>query len=542
MSFDAHANFASTTVATAPSPATSGTSLVVAAGTGALLPTPPFNMTVSPASANPTAANAEIIRVTVVSTDTLTITRAQEGTSARTIIVGDQIANTVTAQTLTDVQGQAVAPVIHRLSAVFPFFQAAKTRRVDMALIGDSNAIAATNSGHAQGMQLAFCTRFGMYATDVKAAGPKQGQTGYFAQADDWGSSSIANDALPSSHTQYGVSYNVDEAVNGFMLRPLCLQSGTVDASAETSLHLIPGLLIDTTAHLKWHFDYGTFTATGGSFETSCRRQFTLTFESAFPPTSISTHAGSNGMAMGSLDVPASGGRSGAILSFAYGAAAQTPRIITAPFVSFWQRVEVVDTAAGMAYSVLLYQGGQPTRIAALALQAMTQAAFTEWAAMLTGLQVGDPMACIHIIQGQNDDSDTNQSVGPAPALSSTPAGVSDNHNACIIRLRTLWAAAGYDLKNLYFLLGPYHPQATHLHAPKTAALRALADTTYNVAVMDGDIQSNVAAFTEYGFYFNEGPGSDYHLNGPTQQPAPLLNGYDTWGKMTVDSIAPPAL
>lgn len=101
---DAHKNFAYSTVATAPDPATTGTSLVVAAGDGALFPTAPFNATVWPTGTQPTAANAEIVRVTVVSTDTLTITRAQEGSGARSIVVGDQIAATITAKTLTDAE------------------------------------------------------------------------------------------------------------------------------------------------------------------------------------------------------------------------------------------------------------------------------------------------------------------------------------------------------------------------------------------------------------------------------------------------------
>ncbi len=102
--FDAHKNFAYSTVATAPSPATSGTSLVVASGDGALFPTPPFNATVWPAGLQPLASNAEIVRVTGISTDTLTITRAQESSSARSIIVGDQIAATITKKTITDLE------------------------------------------------------------------------------------------------------------------------------------------------------------------------------------------------------------------------------------------------------------------------------------------------------------------------------------------------------------------------------------------------------------------------------------------------------
>jgi prepilin-type N-terminal cleavage/methylation domain-containing protein len=81
-------------VATAPSPAATGTSLAVTAGQGSRLPTPPFEVTIFPTGSQPTAANAEIVLVTAISGDTLTITRAQEGTTARTIVVGDQIAAT----------------------------------------------------------------------------------------------------------------------------------------------------------------------------------------------------------------------------------------------------------------------------------------------------------------------------------------------------------------------------------------------------------------------------------------------------------------
>lgn len=114
MAFDAHANFAYSTVATAPSPASSGTSLTVQAGAGTLFPTPPpFNAVVWPAaSAHPEKANAEIVRVTAISTDTLTITREQEGTSARSIEVGDQIRAWITNKTLTDIEGAVSSSLI----------------------------------------------------------------------------------------------------------------------------------------------------------------------------------------------------------------------------------------------------------------------------------------------------------------------------------------------------------------------------------------------------------------------------------------------
>lgn len=104
--FDGAANFSYSTVATAPSPATSGTTLVVAAGTGTVYPTPPFDATIWPSGAQPLTTNAEIVRVTGIATDTLTFTRgpqtADPGGINRTVVVGDQIAANITLKTLTD--------------------------------------------------------------------------------------------------------------------------------------------------------------------------------------------------------------------------------------------------------------------------------------------------------------------------------------------------------------------------------------------------------------------------------------------------------
>lgn len=101
---DQHKNFAYSTVATPPSPATTGTSLVVGSGHGTRFPAVPFNATVVANGEIPIPTNAEIIRVTEISTDTLTIVRGQEGTTARAIIAGDQIAATITVKSLTDIE------------------------------------------------------------------------------------------------------------------------------------------------------------------------------------------------------------------------------------------------------------------------------------------------------------------------------------------------------------------------------------------------------------------------------------------------------
>ena len=112
MAFDAHKNLAVSAVLTPPTPATTGTTLGVTAGHGARFPAVPFNATVWLSSALPDPTTAEVVRVTARSGDTLTITRAQEGSTARTILVGDLIAATVTAKALTDVESGANFPLV----------------------------------------------------------------------------------------------------------------------------------------------------------------------------------------------------------------------------------------------------------------------------------------------------------------------------------------------------------------------------------------------------------------------------------------------
>jgi hypothetical protein len=112
-SFDDHKNFGYSTVAMAPDPPDRGTSLTVQPGHGSMFPAPPFNASVWPYGDQPLADNAEIVRVTAVAGDVLTIARAQEGSSTRLIQVNDQIAATITAKTFTDIEDAVVTRVVH---------------------------------------------------------------------------------------------------------------------------------------------------------------------------------------------------------------------------------------------------------------------------------------------------------------------------------------------------------------------------------------------------------------------------------------------
>lgn len=95
-------DFATSTVLTAPSPADSGTSLVVTAGHGARFPASPFYVTVHPPSEMPTLDNAEKLLVSTKSDDTFTITRAQGDTTAKSIEAGWRISNTLFLEDIPD--------------------------------------------------------------------------------------------------------------------------------------------------------------------------------------------------------------------------------------------------------------------------------------------------------------------------------------------------------------------------------------------------------------------------------------------------------
>lgn len=88
-------DFATGTVFTAPTPATSGTTLVLNSGEGAYMPATPFYATVHPPAVFPTVGNSEKVKVTNVSGDTLTIQRGISGISAKAIQVGWRVSNTL---------------------------------------------------------------------------------------------------------------------------------------------------------------------------------------------------------------------------------------------------------------------------------------------------------------------------------------------------------------------------------------------------------------------------------------------------------------
>ncbi len=106
---DAVNNLAISFVATAPSPATSGTVFSVLTGGGASFPAVPFDAVVGPAGVALTRSNAEIIRVTAVSGDTLTALRGQYGTTPIAIQEFYQVYQGITANLLEQIANNSLA-------------------------------------------------------------------------------------------------------------------------------------------------------------------------------------------------------------------------------------------------------------------------------------------------------------------------------------------------------------------------------------------------------------------------------------------------
>lgn len=103
MGVDGHKNFALAPIAVAPAPALSGLVLTLQAGGGALMPTTAFDAPCWPPGVAPSAGNAEIVRVSSIVGDVVTLSaRAQQGTVAKSIEAGWQFANMLTAKTIDD--------------------------------------------------------------------------------------------------------------------------------------------------------------------------------------------------------------------------------------------------------------------------------------------------------------------------------------------------------------------------------------------------------------------------------------------------------
>lgn len=219
-------NFAVATVATPPSPATTGTSLVLSSGLGARMPATPFQATISPAPSGsdpyPTPSNSEIVTVSLVSTDTLTIVRAQEGSTARTVVAGDLVIASVTVDVLEDIgsgsvtkvaqtaHGLAVGDVIKRSGGSYAKAQADSAANAEVigmvCAVADANNFAYITAGEVPGLS-------GLTDNTIYFLSPTT--AGALTATEPSGYGQVSKPVLWSKGTTSGIFFNQRGAVIG---------------------------------------------------------------------------------------------------------------------------------------------------------------------------------------------------------------------------------------------------------------------------------------------------------------------------------------
>lgn len=83
---------------------TSDTTWVLEAGYGDEMPAVPFELTATPFGQLSTMGNSEIVRVTARSTDTLTVVRAQKGTTAKAFLAGAVVSNGISTDDVVGIE------------------------------------------------------------------------------------------------------------------------------------------------------------------------------------------------------------------------------------------------------------------------------------------------------------------------------------------------------------------------------------------------------------------------------------------------------
>ena len=124
--------------------------LSVATGEGARFPSP-TGADFFYATLIDTSNNLEIIKVTARSTDTFTIVREQESTSARAYSTSDRIELRITAAGLADIASSAVGGGAYLGESGVPNGDSSDIIRINEQTLNNSQTMVATDNGSATG-------------------------------------------------------------------------------------------------------------------------------------------------------------------------------------------------------------------------------------------------------------------------------------------------------------------------------------------------------------------------------------------------------
>jgi hypothetical protein len=408
------------------------------------------------------------------------------------------------------------------VGAAARFVHMAATRRVDIAIIGDSNTRQLNVTGHEDGMARGFAARFGVYATRIETFMPQDSWQAFVFASGDGQATPFTIPVSPTVADPYTF------LGDGFPLAFGYLPSGqTVYSTYNIGLSIDPSHPIGIEHPLRYHFS--DIAMGGGSYAFSVRAPWPGDAFSNFFAAQIAP-APESGVRDLSFDIPAGERASNGLMIVPANAAQSLGS--AGPLMVLYNRVERTDQPTGIAYSPMWFQGGQSARKALASFLQSDQnvTAMREWMRQATREQgTGDGVLLVHIMHGGNDAGDTLPSLGPIGGLPSyQPPGQTDNTRGIINWLRSAWVGAGRDPSLLFFLLGPYHPLADRFELQQgyEQGWRDIAGEDSQVFTIAGTMLSTPAEFEARGF--NRSEADHAHLS---------IDGYWTWGTTTVGAL-----
>jgi hypothetical protein len=351
--------------------------------------------------------------------------------------------------------------------ALKPFFERARTGRVDVVAIGDSNQ-AFGGHGWDEGWQRALAERWPVYAGPVQSAGENIGNSGRLG----WEMQAY------SINTAVGLAWSGAPPTLDGLLPPLgammnyaYLSDGVSGAATNTAgIYMNAASPLDVNSWLRYRVVSGVFPGSGaGSFQPMIRMGQPPYAWFVVGPVA-STRGPSWGTRVTTLDLPAAS--RGTALDFR---ATPFGQPVVGPFLWYYQRVESVSRANGVSFTTFYACGGHSGRDMASVLQSAPDAMLDLFFAEVRALQGPSKSVLVRINTGLNDRNETEPSVGPGGFTDgSSPEAYVDNLKAIVNRLIGTWARNGWPADELFFLISPSHP-VSEPEDEQLAAYRAAA-------------------------------------------------------------------
>lgn len=410
-----------------------------------------------------------------------------------------------------------------------PFFERARTTRVDVVGIGDSNQVFGGH-GWDHAWAKALSDEFGLYATGLISAGENAGNGGgvgytWTGFSTAW-TGALAYAGAPDSYDAFLAGSTPLHPGNYLYLAP----GIATGAGFSTGIALTPGSPLGVNDWLRFHIAFGTHAGDGpGSFRPAVRLD-QPPYSNLVIAAPVSTRGPDDSVSMTGLDLPPALRNSALAFRF-------VPQGIdlVGPCIIYWSRVERPDRQTGASFHTLMGLGGASARRMALGVQTASDAQLSLFFSLVRAEQAEPRAVLIRINTGLNDRNETLPSLGPVAITDGdSPEAFTDNLRAIMHRIETIWTLNAWPSDELYFLLSVSHPVAEP-DDPELAAYRDAA------AALAGEKER--CAATRFDRLTSE---SEMIANGWYQSAATDRNhlrqaGFEALAAREIEAIIPPA-